>query len=301
MRRWLVPVVVVTLIAAAGCGGGSQAGRATGAADVRRDPTQSRLDPSLTGTEWELASVVEPSRTWSPPADVDAVLRFDGEGHFSATACNYYGGPVRIEGDLLHVGQVAGTQMACRGAPGEVEAAFVAVMDHEVRWAVTSDELRLDKPDGRGLRFRVRDSIYPSRKLRPLLQGQRNGGDYRFGWSASESGIGLEFEWRDGPGKPWGFAGINRPPNFAVPEPDPLAAGAGRDGFVFGVVPPATTRVVCQPPDGGQADELQLFTVPGARTWHAFGGFVDHPRNGSVVIAFDRSGRELGRSFRLVF
>ena len=38
-----------------------------------------------------------------------------------------------------------------------------------------------------------------------------------------------------------------------------------------------------------------------ARTWRAFGGFVDTPRNASVVIAFDDNGRELGWSHRLVF
>jgi heat shock protein HslJ len=298
MRRWLVPVVVVALLAAAGCGSGSHPGLASrGAADVRPD----RSDYSLTRTEWQLASVVGPSRIWSPPPEVDAVLRFDGEGHFSATTCNYYSGPVRIDAGLLRVGHVLGTDMGCSGPAGDVEAAFVAVMDGEVRWAISGGELRLDKPDGRGLRFRIRDTIYPSRELRPLLQGRRDGGDYRFGWQAGETGIGLEFEWRDGPGKPWGFAGMNRPPAWAVPRPDPLTGVAGHDGFVGGVVPRATARVVCQPPAGQPAVELGLFAVPGARTWRAFGGFVDQPRNGWVVIAFDGGGRELGRSHRLTF
>jgi heat shock protein HslJ len=292
MRRWLGPAAVVALLAA-GCG--SHAGRSSrGAAEVRQDR-------SLTRTEWQLTSVVEPSRAWSPPPEVDAVLRFDGQGQFTATACNQYGGPVRIDADRLRLGQVLGTDMGCSGPGGKVEAAFIAVMDGEVRWAISGEELRLDKPDGRGLRFRVRDSIYPSRELRPLLQGHRDGGDYRFGWQADQAGIGLEFEWRDGPGKPWGFAGMNRPPAWVVPRPDPLVSGAGRDGFVFGVVPRAAARVVCRPPAGQAAVELQLFTVPGARTWRAFGGFVDQPRNGSVVIAFDGGGRELGRSHRLAF
>jgi hypothetical protein len=194
-----------------------------------------------------------------------------------------------------------GTQMLCGGPRGKVEAAFLAVMDAEVRWAVSGEELRLDKPDGRGLRFRVRATIYPSRELRPLLQGRRDGSDYRFGWQAGKTGIGLEFEWRDGPGKPWGFAGMNRPPAWAAPRPDPLTGAAGHDRFVFGVVARATVRVVCQPPGGQPPVELQLFTEPGARTWRAFGGFVDQPRNGSVVIAFDGGGRELGRSHRLAF
>jgi heat shock protein HslJ len=298
MRRLLVPAVVAVLLGAAGCGGGSPAGPASEeAADLRQD----RTEHSLTRTEWQLTSVVGPSRTWSPPSEVDAVLRFDGEGHFSATACNYYSGPVRIDPGLLHLGRMLATSMRCSGPPGDVEAAFVAVMDGEVRWAIGGDELRLDKPYGHGLRFRVRDMVYPSRELRPLLQGRRGGGDYRFGWQAGEAGIGLEFEWREGPGKPWGFTGMNRPPAWAVPRPDPLAGGAGHDGFVFGVVARTAARVVCRPPGGRPAIELRLFTVPDARTWRAFGGFVDQPRDGSVVVAFDGAGRELGRSHRLTF
>jgi hypothetical protein len=52
---------------------------------------------SLLRTEWQLTQVVGPSRTWSPPPGTEAILRFDGDGHFSATACNAFGGPVRID------------------------------------------------------------------------------------------------------------------------------------------------------------------------------------------------------------
>jgi hypothetical protein len=85
----------------------------------------------------------------------------------------------------------------------------------------TGAELRLDRPDGRGLRFGVRDSIYPTQEPRPLLRGQRGGG-YQFGWQAGNGLIWLQWEWRDGPGKPWGFAGMNREPTTSVPQPDLL-------------------------------------------------------------------------------
>jgi len=264
------------------------------------DVWQGRSDRSLTGTEWQLTKVVEPSKTWSPPPEVDAVLRFDGEGRFSATACNYYVGPVRIDSDVLHVGRMAGTKVGCSGARRAVEEAFLDVVGDDVRWAISGGELRLDKPDGRGLRFRVRDTIYPTRDLQPLTQGQRNGGDYRFGWQARDELISLQWEWRDDPGKPWESAGVTRETTRPVPRPDPLIGSAGDKRFVFGVVPPHTARVVYQPPAGQPAVQLDLFTVPGARTWQAFGGFVDQPRKGSLVVAFNGHGRELGRSHPLV-
>jgi heat shock protein HslJ len=257
------------------------------------------LDHSLTRMEWQLARVVEPSGTWSPPPEVDTVLRFDGEGHFSAKACNHYGGPVRIEGDLLHVGRVNGTQMLCCGVKRDVQEAFLGVMDGEVRWAISDDELCLDKPDGRGLRFRVRDTIYPSRDLRPFLQGRRNGGDYRFGWRTGSRLISLQWEWRDAPGKPWGFAGMTYLSAGPVPGPDPLIAPAGSERFVFGVVAAATVRVIYQPPHRQTATQLALFTVPVTSTWQAFGGLITQAREGAVVVALDGRGHELGRSHRL--
>jgi hypothetical protein len=144
---------------------------------------------------------------------------------------------------------MSSTYASCSGA---VEAAFAAVMRSAVRWAVDGEELRLDRPDGRGLRFRVRDSIYPTREL---LRGQRGGGGYQFGWQAGSGLVSLRWAWRDGPGKPWGRR------DEPQADPDGAAAGpaggaAGTDWFVFGVVPRATARVLCRPPGGRPAVAL---------------------------------------------
>jgi heat shock protein HslJ len=107
----------------------------------------------LVGPVWRLVEVVEPSRSWRPTAEVEAVLRLDADGRLSATACNRYRGPVRVEEGVLVVEGLAGTRMLCRGERAEVEDAFVAVMQGEVRWEVDGDELRLDGAGGWGLRY----------------------------------------------------------------------------------------------------------------------------------------------------
>jgi hypothetical protein len=168
-----------------------------------------------------------------------------------------------------------GTDMGCSGVLGEVEQGFLAVVQGAVHWRIDGKELQLDKPGGRGLRYRMRPTIYPNPELRPLRQGQRDGGDYRFGWQAGDGQLSLEWQWRDGPGMPWGGAGMAREPTWPVPRPDLLVGAAGTGRFVFGVVPVASARVLCQRPGGRAAVPLELFTIPGARTWRAVGGFVD--------------------------
>jgi heat shock protein HslJ len=261
----------------------------------RPAPPAAAAPTSLAGVEWQLVRVVGPDRDWRPPAGVDAVLRFDGQGGFSATACNHFGGPVRVAGHRLRLGQMVSTSMGCGGPAGSVERAFLAVMDGEVGWAVEAGELRLDKPDGRGLRFRERDTIYPGRDLRPLLRGRRDGGDYRLGYSVDQGSAALSWEWRDGPGRPWGYAGMNRELAWPVPRPDAMAGDAADGRFVFGVVDVRTARAAYLPPGGRPAVQLERFDLAAARGWWVFGGFVPE-RPGGIVIAYDATGRELSRS-----
>ena len=137
----------------------------------------------------------------------------------------------------------------------------------------TGEELRLDQPDGRGLRFGVRDSIYPTRELRPLLRGQGGGGDYQFGWQAGNGLVGLRWEWRDGPGKSLAGAEMNRRPTLTVPRPD-LLVGAAPTGSGSGGAP-GHPRVLCRPPGARPAVALGCSPSRARGTWRAFGGFVD--------------------------
>ena len=108
---------------------------------------------ALVGPAWRLVEVIEPEGSWRPPPGVEAELRFEADGRLTATACNHYRGPVEIGQGTLRVAGLSGTRMLCTGVKAAVEDAFVGVMVDEVRWEVVGDELRLDIPGGRGLRY----------------------------------------------------------------------------------------------------------------------------------------------------
>lgn len=307
MRAWATAAVVLAVLVGVnasasrgddtGGGGKTRSGAETdGSPDSAADASSGDADAPLAGIEWQVIEVVEPSRSWRPTAEVDAVLRFDGDGHLSAHVCNHYSGAVHIDGDVMHVGEMGRTMMGCLNTTGDVEEVFSAVMRDEVRWRIVDGELRLDKADGYGLRFQIRDSIYPTRDLHPLLRGKREGGgDYQYGWQDGGDRIGLVWEWRDGPGKSWSSAGMNREPDWPVTQPDLLVGSAAKERFVFGLVPRATAQVVCLSPGDQTPARLELFTIRDAKTWYAFGGFVDRTK-GAVVIARDGLGNELSRS-----
>jgi heat shock protein HslJ len=283
------------LLVLAGCGSGSgPAERGTAAAaDV-----PAAGPPPLVGTEWQLTEILGDATAAKPAEIRDAVFRLDGEGQLTGrNGCNYFGGKVRVAGDRLEIGDLAQTDMAC--ARGGVETAFMATLRGTVAWAVDGRRLRITGTYGRGLVFTAKASIYPDRDLIPLVQGQRDGGDYRLGWNTAAGRAWLEWEWRDRPGKPWESAGQGEDLTWTGPRPDPLAGSAGAASFFFGFIPVAAARVVYQPAGRAPATPLPLFTLPRGGALKAFGGFVDGHRPGAVVIAYRADGSELSRSVRL--
>jgi heat shock protein HslJ len=259
-------------------------------------------DQPLTGVEWALRAVVRDGGTvMVVPDEVDAVLRMDGAGGLSGcNGCNYLNGAnVGIGATTLDIEDGWQTQMRCSGVRAEVERLVDSVLFGRISWMVRGDELRIWKPDGPVLVFTPRESIYPHRDLTPLLQGQRDGGDYRFGWGANAERAWLVWEWRDGPGKAWGVASQAQDKSWTGPRPEPLDAWAGTARFVFGFVTAAAARAALQPAGGGAAVPLQLFTIPDAGNLQAVGGFVTDPIRGSAVITYRPDGTELTRSIDL--
>ncbi|MCE0487121.1 META domain-containing protein [Ornithinimicrobium sediminis] len=133
--RLLVLLVVGTVGLLAACGSTSSDGPAESSA-----PDAATLE----GTSWRVVSVVdEAGRTTEVPDEVTATATFE-DGTVSGTGgCNRWSAPYEIAGTSLTVGEAASTMMACPGAPGEVEAAFLGALPRVSGWAAGDDGLTL--------------------------------------------------------------------------------------------------------------------------------------------------------------
>lgn len=289
----------------AGCGSGSSpaGGRAPSSAPVAgvtaSGSSTAPDGPPLAGTEWELAAVLrDGAEVRPPPAAREALLRLDGRGTITGIdGCNRFGGDVRVGPTTLTIGQLMTTDVAC--GMDEVPSAFSGILGGVVSWAVRDGKLWLTRPAGEGLVFAEKASIYPAGDLTPLLLGRRDGGDYRLGWSTRDGLVRVEWNWRDGPGRPWGYVGLTGDIGRPGARPEPMVGPAGRASYVFGAIRSDATRLAYLPPGGGKAVPLRVFRLGGIGTLVAYGGFVDRHRPGAVVVAYRADGSELDRSIPL--
>jgi heat shock protein HslJ len=285
-RAGIAAVVLALLVAA--CGG-----------EPDLVGTGNAVPVPLVGTEWQLLETSVSGSTTAVPAEVDAVVRFDGEGGWSAHGCNYIGGGVEIHGMRLSFDDTSSsTAMGCADPAGSIDTAVTTVFRGDVDAAIDGEELTLTGPGGDWLRLEVRDGVFPSRTMTPLDEGTRGEGDYRFGYESGEGGPYASWEFRAAPGSPWGFADSGPPSD--PHRPDPLGGAAEEPvSFVFGIIGADVARVTYEPPSG-EATVLNLFPLgPDFPEWQAYGGFVEQPVAGPHVVTYDAAGAELGRSVDL--
>ncbi|MDG4826929.1 META domain-containing protein [Asanoa sp. WMMD1127] len=274
-----VTVALVLVVLLGGCAGGDGTEKASAPPNADR----------LAQVEWRLTEIVEPSRSWQPPADAEVRLRFDGAGGWSGESCNHYQGSVLVDGATLSFSGGAGTDMFCSGVSRTLEQAFLGMMRGDTGWLVEAGELRLDQSDGWGLRFRVVDQLYPGRGITPLLQGHHGTAEYRLGWSACTPEICLQADWRVAPGKPWSTAGRAD----SRPSLSRIQADLGGVALVAAVAPRAAARVVYRPAPTGVPVDLTLFDIPGVSMGRVSAGLVERPSGTSSWTALDRQGRPL--------
>jgi heat shock protein HslJ len=128
MKR-LLPVLVLGAVLTACAGSGGASPSAAG---------------GLNGTSWTLVSINERE----PTGDSAPTLVFDDAGNISGSAgCNTYSAQTEVEGNSIAFGPLATTQMACAGAAGVQESAFLQAMDEVQAYAIDTQG-RLVLEDG---------------------------------------------------------------------------------------------------------------------------------------------------------
>ena len=146
MRRTsgLIALIAVVALGAAACTAAASpsAGGAGASADAGAgaSPTRPLTDPDLIGTEWILGDL--PGQVL---ADVRPTVSFSGDGTVSGNAgCNTFSGTYTADGSTLTLGPLATTRMACEGAKGTLETAYVAALQATTAYELTdAGELKL--------------------------------------------------------------------------------------------------------------------------------------------------------------
>ncbi|NYJ04740.1 META domain-containing protein [Petropleomorpha daqingensis] len=131
-------VLLVALLALAGCGGGAAAG------------------PDVLG-EWVLVSGVP------QPSGVPATLVVEDAQLRGISFCNHYAGSYTLDGDVLAVSGLGGSDMGCEPAVMAAETAFLTALGRADRVTRDGADLVLSGPEG-SLRF-ARQAPVPDREL----------------------------------------------------------------------------------------------------------------------------------------
>lgn len=109
-------------------------------------PAQSQ---SLAGTRWIGASLKSTDNPATQPR-----LEFVAEGRVSGfTGCNMMSGTWRMEGGEARFGAIAATKRMCLGPEGEVEKAFLAVVNDRGRAVREGSKLVVLGPEGERFEF----------------------------------------------------------------------------------------------------------------------------------------------------
>ena len=130
MKRLIVLLLIGLVVTLAACGGAGTSSAATSG--------------GLAGTSWTLAEI----DGREPAVDPAPTLAFDEDLNVSGSAgCNTFTGTATVEGSSISFGPLATTMMACPGAAGIAETAFLAAMN-EVEGFAMDSQGRLVLEDG---------------------------------------------------------------------------------------------------------------------------------------------------------
>jgi heat shock protein HslJ len=101
-------------------------------------------DASFTETRWVLDSIVQGDAVSSLPQGVHAEITFTGDGTFTAQlGCNRGSGNYTLSDDVLEIGSMATTKMACEQPASQIESAMTSVLNGTLTVSIDGNLLTL--------------------------------------------------------------------------------------------------------------------------------------------------------------
>jgi heat shock protein HslJ len=112
-------------------------------------------DLPLTVTAWSLETIISGDAAMTTPEAAFATIAFTNDGRIDVdTGCNTGSGHYEVTDGTMRVSELSTTEIGCRAAAADVEAAVLAVLNAgELQWAIDGPSLTL-MAGGDGLVFR---------------------------------------------------------------------------------------------------------------------------------------------------
>lgn len=134
-----VPVPVEAPVVAGAATGTAAA--ATASKGQAKPAAAEQATASLDNTYWKLLTM---NGKAVPRLDKEAHIILQSQGKLVGSGgCNRLMGSWKQDGAKLHIGQVAGTRMACRGAAATTEAALLKMLGQVAGWRLHGEQLEL--------------------------------------------------------------------------------------------------------------------------------------------------------------
>ena len=136
-RRALSLVFIAAVVATvAACSGGA----ATPAPSASAAASASAGALELDGTSWLLTDYVSPDgAVFTVPAAVTPLLAFEGGNLTGNAGCNTFSSTYTVTGDVIEIGPIMSTKMACEEPMSSVEAAYLAALESVDKVAILDD------------------------------------------------------------------------------------------------------------------------------------------------------------------
>lgn len=104
-------------------------------------------DVALTGTTWQLDTIITGDAASSVPGGVTSTLRFTADGRVQVRpGCNTGNGSYAVDGSVVTFEPIATTKMACPGPQMQVESTVLQVLDGSVDLSIDGTALTLTPP-----------------------------------------------------------------------------------------------------------------------------------------------------------